>query len=425
LLCVGTGLVTTAFLLAERKHFPFPWAMVSVAGTLMMLAAVVLKPAASRSRLHRVLEWPALVYLGRLSFSLYLWHWPVAVLLRWTLGMELAAVQVAYPLVVLALGAASYHWVEAPFRAGGAAWRQSAWGTLAVGIAASGLLSGAALWLTQNAERFSLSQVSDSYLWHAYKHVPQEPLQKIDAEGLASRQLFVLGDSHAAAYRTMLNIVALKLGVTVIEYEQGGCGVARLTDGDPPDCAAFRETALEAIEARAKPGDIVFLASLRMPELAGREWLQDEAAAFAQTLAELTPDSIERAHRSAKDLLTRLQASGVSVLIDAPKPLFKAPPNRCSDAFNRLNPVCAPGLTVARDQLEQLRAPQMALLAVLQRDYRELQVWDPLPSLCPGVICSAYDQDGKPLFNDDNHLSGHGNRMLEPSFSQKLLSIWR
>lgn len=111
----------------------------------------------------------------------------------------------------------------------------------------------------------------------------------------------------------------------------------------------------------------------------------------------------------------------VQVLIDAPKPLFKAPPYRCSDWFNRMNPICAPGFTMERDQLEQLRAPQMALIDRLTRQYPMLQVWDPLPLLCPGRTCSAFDDD-KPLFRDADHLSGYGNRVLEPTFTQALLN---
>ena len=67
----------------------------------------------------------------------------------------------------------------------------------------------------------------------------------------------------------------------------------------------------------------------------------------------------------------------------------------------------------------------MQLLAELQNEYPKLHVWDPLPLLCPYSACSAYDRDGKPLYNDSDHLSGHGNRVLESSLSETLLDIWR
>ena len=79
---------------------------------------------------------------------------------------------------------------------------------------------------------------------------------------------------------------------------------------------------------------------------------------------------------------------------------------------------------IDRDLLERLRAPQMHQLEQLQREYPGLVVWDPFPLLCPGSVCSAYDNNGQPLFFDSHHLSGHGNRVLESSFVQLLLSIW-
>ncbi|MGI4838773.1 MAG: acyltransferase family protein [Janthinobacterium lividum] len=422
LLMAGMGLVTLGFVYAERKLFPFPWALVTVSGTLLLIAAVTLQPASCRSPLHTLLQSPPLVYVGRLSYSLYLWHWPVAVFLRWTTGLELLEAQVLYPFIVLALAAGSYHWIETPIRAGRSMLQRNAWVAISASLVAVGMTWLAALWITDNTAAISLSQTRDSYLWHAYKHYPRETVEPVDDPEIEGRQLFVLGDSHTAAYRTLLKLVELRLGVQVREYEHGGCAVVSLIGADPEDCDAEREAALADIEARANPGDIVWLASLRMPELAGRDWQAGEQAAWAQALAEV---DTTQADISARAMLTRLAATQAQILIDAPKPLFKAPPNRCSDGFNHMNPVCAPGLTVERAQIAKLRAPQLQLLAQLQRDYPSLHVWDPLPLLCPYSACSAYDREGRPLYNDSDHLSGHGNRTLERSLTEALISIWR
>ncbi|MGB7192791.1 MAG: acyltransferase family protein [Collimonas pratensis] len=425
LLLAGLALVAAGFLLAERHQFPFPWALATVSGSLLLIAAAVLQAEGPLSPLQRLLQSPVASYIGRLSYSLYLWHWPVAVFLRWTTGLEFLAVQLLYPIIVFALAAASYHWVELPIRTGKSLLQRRAWATFASGLTALGLCGWAALWVSDNPEHLSLSKTSDSYDWYAYKHYPREPFDKVEDPRVTGRQLFVVGDSHTAAYRTMLNIVSLKLGVKVVEYERGGCSVASLIAPDSAKCAEAREVAFKDIEARAKPGDIVFLASLRMPELAGREWADGEATVFDEVLAELTPENSAGARSSAEAILARLQAAQVHILIDAPKPQFKAPANRCSDWFNRMNPICAPGLTMERSQLERLRVPQMKLLDLLKREYPGLTVWDPFPLLCPGQICSAYDNSGQPLYFDSNHLSGHGNRVLASSFTDAVLSIWR
>jgi len=424
MLGVGLAMVAAGFVLADARQFPFPWALLTVAGTLLLIAGVVHRPYGSGSPLHRLLACSLSTYLGRLSYSLYLWHWPVAVFLRWTVGLESVAVQWIYAPLVLGLAAASYHGVERPLRRGLPSLRQRPGFTVASILGVVGMSTGLGIWVANNTEHLSLSRVADSYTWHAYKHYPREPIEPIEDPALQGRQLFVLGDSHTAAYRTMLNIVSLRLGIEVVEYERGGCAVVSLLAADPPACRAWRDDALADIRARAKPGDVVFLASLRMPELAGRDWEGDEKAVFAQALGEHTAQQAQEARAAADVVLTPLQAAGLTVLIDAPAPVFKAPANRCSDVFNRMNPVCAPGLTVERDRVLQLRAPQMHLLTVLAREYPMLKVWDPLPILCPGATCSVYDTDAQPLFADADHLSGHGNRVLEPSFTQFLIRLY-
>ena len=424
LLGCGFGLLVVGFLFAGAKGFPFPWAMITVAGALLSIAAVVLPAEGYGAVGQRLLQAPWLTYIGRLSYSLYLWHWPVLVFVRWTVGTEWLIVQWLYPAVVFALAAVTYRFIETPLRSGQSFWQRRAWATVIVSLAAIGAFGGCAWWISQHTERLSLSQTRDSYTWYAYKHFPREPVEPVSHPNLSGRQLFVIGDSHTAGYRTLLKWASLKLGIKIIEYEQGGCGVVNLMTADPAGCASRREADLKHLQAQAKPGDIVLLASLRMPQLQGRNWALGDDAMVSEILGEQTPGRSLAARHSAETLLARLQAAGLNVLIDAPKPIFKAPANRCSDWFNHMNPICAAGLTINRDVLEQLRAPQMRLLGHLQREYSNLYVWDPFPLLCPDSLCSAFDDSQLPLFFDSNHLSGHGNRVLEASFSTALLSIW-
>ncbi|HSP36775.1 MAG TPA: acyltransferase [Frankiaceae bacterium] len=79
----------------------------------MLLAAVVTTP---RSRLSRLLAWPPMVGIGRISYGLYLWHWPVYLVLNsaW-LGLSYWPTQAVRVAVVLTLALTSYGVVEKPF----------------------------------------------------------------------------------------------------------------------------------------------------------------------------------------------------------------------------------------------------------------------------------------------------------------------
>ena len=412
----GVLLLVLGFVFAARMAFPFPGALLTVIGTLMLLAATAATPGHDRARsiLLNALQWPALTYIGLLSYSLYLWHWPLLVLLRWTYGWQGIAVWI-YPVALLAIASASYHWIENPARRRSGRLRTGS--VLAIALAAVGVSASASYLLVQHSDDLSLSTTGDSYQWRPSLHPAWKPVPPIDGPTLDGRQLFVAGDSHAAAYRTMASIAARQLGMTLHVLEQGGCGIVTLMDassGDA-DCERHRERILAQIEAQARPGDIVLLASLRMPELRGRDWHRGDAVVIDEIAHERGPDAARAARQDADAVLARLQALSVTIVIDAPLPIFKASAYRCSDAFNRMNPACADGLSMPRADLERLRAPQMALLHTLASTHPALQVWDPFPLLCKGERCSAMDGDA-PLFFDSDHLSGHGNRVLLPDF---------
>ncbi|MFV8315939.1 acyltransferase family protein [Mycobacterium sp. 23] len=104
-------LVGSAFLINQSTPFPGPWTILPVVGTLLVIAA-----GTERNTLvTRALSVSAVVKIGDLSYSLYLWHWPVRVFAvhLWP-GSPLVAV-VAITLSVIP-AAACYRWVENPIR---------------------------------------------------------------------------------------------------------------------------------------------------------------------------------------------------------------------------------------------------------------------------------------------------------------------
>ena len=70
----------------------------------------------------RVLSWRPLAWLGRISYSLYLWHWPVIVVLNaQTIGERGAPLLVLRLVAMVSAAAVSYYVVERPLRS--ADWR--------------------------------------------------------------------------------------------------------------------------------------------------------------------------------------------------------------------------------------------------------------------------------------------------------------
>jgi SGNH domain (fused to AT3 domains)/Acyltransferase family len=448
------GLVLIAWVAtqADKSQFPFPWAVPAVLGTLLLIFAQI--PTRGDPVPHGAwLQSRAAVAIGLRSYSLYLWHWPVYVGFRWTVGLE--APEFALVAVVLSfiLAFASYRWAEQPVQRSASA---AALPTRTVCLAALAIVAttwGAGQQLFSNQNRLSLSTVmSQPAAWYP---TPSERVAPNDErrcsvqvsrsrhgeesvevmsptacpEAVTSRRLlFVLGDSHAGAYRRMLHMLVESTGLTVRVYTRAGCSVVPMLVGaapPPPDCGHFEAWALNDIRARQAAGDLLFLASLRTHRLG------DHFAIFGDTSVpggsaggEVAASQMKDQFAQARELVTGFTRAGVQVIIDLPKPVFRSPAFRCADWFNAGNPICGAGHGTqrSRDAVQQARQSVVQGLQELAALETGGHLWDLLPLLCPTPTCSAMVEGG-PLYFDGDHLSGHGNERVFADFRRLVRTI--
>lgn len=109
----GIGLIAYAdFFYTEHTVFPGLSALVPVLGSALIIGA----GESGTSLVGSVLAWRPVVFVGLISYSLYLWHWPVIVIqhLRVFGAMEHGTVLISS----LLLGFLSWRFVERPFRSG-------------------------------------------------------------------------------------------------------------------------------------------------------------------------------------------------------------------------------------------------------------------------------------------------------------------
>lgn len=181
------------------------------------------------------------------------------------------------------------------------------------------------------------------------------------------------------------------------------------------------QTELDDIQKRSKPGDILLLAALRLDRLSE----QDAMVASSEHWTSMdTAQARQERDVASTKLLTQLaplSKAGLRIVFEAPKPLFRSPPFRCSDWFNRGNPICAAGLSESRAAIEAYRQPVLESLGRLASGLGA-SVWDPLPVLCPTERCESVRKQG-PLYFDGDHLSADGNRLLLPSFASFIAAL--
>lgn len=418
----GLILISAGFTFSNPASFPFPWALLSVFGSLFVISGVA-SHAEKESIVSRTLDNPLIVYIGKISYSLYLWHWSILVIFRWTVGLENPlAVITAIALIVLA-SIFSFHFIERPVRQSKFATSSADWRIISRGIAAIGVAVAVAAGVFNMQPYLSLSVTKDKRNWYPEAWSLPRDKSKAPQPSFQGRKLYVLGDSHTGAYSTMLQMLGDDYGVSIHKASKGGCSVVNLLKKSSPECAEFITKTIQQIKAEAAPGDIVFLASLRMNRLS------DQWATFDAAEVDRKQDGNEAVLERAVALheadlaIQSLEAASLRVMIDAPKPVFRSPPFRCADWFNKNNPVCVAGTSISRNFLLTHRAPVMASIQSLQHAHPKLIVWDTFPVLCPATTCAAYDQD-QPLFFDGDHLSAHGNRVLYPSFLAMIKTVW-
>ncbi|MGX9789844.1 acyltransferase family protein [Mycobacterium sp. MMS18-G62] len=110
----GLGVIAASVLLITENSvgFPAPWALLPVAGSAMVIAAGVQEEPHHQAFLQNRFA----VYIGNISYSLYLVHWPVIVILGSLMRSRGASFYIAVIGIAFGLAIASYHFVENPLR---------------------------------------------------------------------------------------------------------------------------------------------------------------------------------------------------------------------------------------------------------------------------------------------------------------------
>jgi peptidoglycan/LPS O-acetylase OafA/YrhL len=423
---IGLVIILWGFIFCDPKSFPFPWAILPVVGTIFLMISA--KSGVSRGcTLNRLIENNIIVFIGKISYSLYLWHWPVFAIFRWTLGLDdYSSTFLAIALTII-LSVASYYFIECPTRTSNFVTSQSNKSIVLTGIASIVVFSAVSFGIFISQNKLSLSVTRDAKTWYPHSNNKFSSVDPSQAQPrrFEGRKIFVLGDSHTGAYGTMLQMLKTNTNVIVKEYSMGGCAVANFIKPANIDCLRFIENTMIEVNKEARPGDIVFLASLRMNRLSD-QWVAFDAVDIdnKQNSTQALADRAA-AFTEAEKIIARFEALKLTVMVDAPKPVFKSPPFRCSDWFNTHNSICKGGLEIDRSFLLNHRQPVMASLSKLTQMHPKLMIWDPFPLLCSSANskCKVFD-NGYPQFFDGDHLSGYGNRKLYPHFLSFIGGLW-
>ncbi|KPC49558.1 acyltransferase family protein [Amantichitinum ursilacus] len=427
LVTLGVGLW-----IANERLFPWPWALLPCVATTVLVIGTVY---GGDNLVNRVLANPLFTAIGKISYSLYLWHWGIIVLMRWTTGIDTPALQALSMLLMTVLAIASYVLVEKPLRfnpwLGQRGYRQF-YAVVASALVVLAAFSGT-LYLSK--PEIGLFAARDEQVWAANAYAPFQAgdctapkefshwgpgmiiaFNATDCAQEKPQHVFIVGDSHASAYERMAQRLAAKDGYQVQIVTMGGCKlIVYLETQSLPGCPQFRVQALDRIKAQARPGDYVLLAGLYTARY--RDIWSETSLPTDKIDLTIKPEDHVSAAR-AEALLQPLVDNGVHVILEAPKPVAQVAQFRCADWFNRINSYCQSATETTRNEMLLRRSRAEAYLSEVAAN-AGASLWDPFDALCPGAVCKGY-VDGKPVFADTDHLSAFGNDLLYPGFKRAM-----
>ncbi len=393
-----------------------------IAGLLPCISAglVIYSGASTETLVVRVLKCRPMVFIGLISYSLYLWHWPILSIPTYVLARNLTTVQ-AVVLLVLSFFAAVLSWkyIEVPFRSpsgklGGREFKFFASTASAIALASIGLIASRGL-----AVRFPDEILEGELQANTAPFMRQDcdvgedrlpPVGKcIAGAAAADREKYsavLWGDSQADSYAPFLDELGKADGFRFRQISKNACLPAIDIKRMDPDynsayCEKFNNAALEEIAGNNNVTD-VYLAGAWGGYFVVWYMARPSSPSVSR---EATIEAVKGALILTVD---RLVAMHKRVHILEAVPLFGYP-SKCvllAEAFTWHRLDCSVPFEAyqAREKL-----PDQVFASLVQTDNVDfVQVHD---LFCDKTSCSPV-LGGRPVYYDSSHLSDPGSRSL-------------
>jgi peptidoglycan/LPS O-acetylase OafA/YrhL len=351
---------------------------------------------------NRLLSNRALVAVGAVSYSWYLWHWPF-IAYATALAPHQSWVPVAAAAASLVPAWLSYRFVEQPFRRGSRPALPLALGCAAVALAAAGVL---VLSHSLLAKDVRFAQLADASRLHT------DVVRGCDAAdglhepppcfwGTGAQTVALVGDSNAGHFSEPVAAADAKLGYRTLVATHSSCPFTDVTmwidgaDGYGRSCRDWVSRTVDVL-LRVRPRTVVIGTRADKYIAQGNIWFGGAKTPAAKQLAYAA---------GVSRIAARLTGAGIAVLLVQPVPRLGVAPDRCAAALVLLDR-CVSRVSRADAKAELARA------VAAGASVRNVTVVDFFDTLCGPAVCSGA------RYRDDEHLSVEGALSLEPAFER-------
>jgi hypothetical protein len=412
---VGLMLVIApAFVYTAVTVFPGPAAALPCIGAALLIWV----GASGESVVGKMLKSRSLVFIGLISYSLYLWHWPLLVFAKHAMGESLKLDgMVGIGLASLALATLSWRFVETPFRSRARTTNRQSWLLLGAALTLLGSMVSAVLFSHGLSERFT-PQVAALDRARVREVVRPEcidlrvPLNaktacRIGATGDPS--VLVWGDSYAHAMLPAFDAAFKNLGLAAWFAAESGCTPLPATrisfrGRDNWRCREFNDKVVNFVAAQPALNQMVLAAAW--------DSYANESSGY-ELRAGSTGDSATSLKQGIESLAKQLHANGVTrnLIVVSQVPTFGwGVPHKM--LIRELKGETIPPLmredwlkksVVSRDIFEQLSISRHINFLIDSSEW-----------FCATGTCRYASNNDQPLYWDGGHINAEGARFIAP-----------
>jgi peptidoglycan/LPS O-acetylase OafA/YrhL len=427
-------IIYAAFAFNEQTPFPGLSALIPTIGT----SAIILF-AVEGTVVRAILSNRALVGMGLISYSAYLWHQPLFAFTKYhSLDNPSFATMLALCLVTLPLAYLSWRFVETPFRKGHLLSRTRLFSAATI-VAASLIVLGL-------AGHFTIRPMTEIQLAGSKVEIPRKFLGIVrDGKNCSSpsfdpptvcslngtfperRTIVLIGDSHARVFSEALEMRP-DLYSEFIDLTASGCaflpGLSRYILNDPHDCtSAYQEERIRYLKS-LKSDNIVFILVARLPLYYYGTGFDNTVGGYERrnrTVFARSPSQPDTERQ--KDFMASLEQSIAFLASRASQVIIVKPTH--TNGWNPIDRAVRLAKTIAtRRELEDALAIPLGpvlersgrldrALSSLAGKYKNVATVDPKSITCDTTQNACFGfRNGKFLFTDVDHLSLETNLQI-------------
>ena len=393
------GIIAAGSAFTSATPFPGAHALLPCCST----ATLIYLNSTRLSRPSSVLATRPVVFLGLISYSLYLWHWPILVFMRYSLGQELGFLPRVLALVVsFGMACLSWRFIETPFRK--KAWIEDNRVLVGTAMALSFVVIGLAF-VVLKYDGLPLRFGSDTE--NIFATMENRGARRIVSESEVRRnelprfgavhsrpRLLIWGDSHAMCLVPAIDVVCKRQGIGGVQATHGGTLplIGWCSAREWSASTTFNDAVLEYV-TRNKI-EVVVLAGYWCRDAEDQEF----AACYQATAGELLK-------------------LGCTVVVVRDNPIQKESPSKAVVRALRSGQKLGELGVSMQEHRETQAAADEALMNV---KHERLIVLDPAPFLADEAGYCRIVMGGAALYVDRSHLSIAGARRLVPMFEHAI-----